>query len=147
MDWFSGVVSEAAQILGKASAGVKIVVDQNNILEAMRIIESEAQHFRAQLSVRADSMRVHEMGSDPVSAEVARVLTARFVGDDDSYAKRCSDYAAMLEGLAQQLCESARVYGFTEEEVMARFNAAREEGYGRSLDLASSHDYGGLRAV
>jgi len=149
VNWMSTVVSEATGTLRRASDGLKIAVNQDNILQAARIIESEAEHFKKQVVTRADDMRVYEMGGDPVSAEVARVLTRKFVLDEQSYVNRCLDYAAMLKNLAWQLCRSAQTYGFNEEEVRAQFVAAEQEGMGRPLDLAptSRAHRGGLRAI
>jgi hypothetical protein len=142
VNWISSAVSEATGTLSRASQGIKIAVDQDNILQAARIIESEAEYLKRKIEAKKEDLRVHEMGGDPVSREVARVLTAKFVDDSDAYATRCLEYVAMLEALARQLFESARTYGFTEVETAALFEAAKEEG-----DDRLTSRYGGLRAI
>jgi len=142
VNWMSTVVSEATGTLRRASDGLKIAVNQDNILQAARIIESEAEHLEAQVNSRVKYMTVHAMGGDPVSKEVARVLNNKLILDDDSYLRRCMDYATMLHNLARQLGESARTYGFTEEVITARFDAPTAGG-----SPSPRHANGGLRAV
>lgn len=144
------IMADAGGALRRASEGVKITVDQDNILEAARIIESEATHFERQVLARLDAMTVKHMGGDPVSVEVARVLTAKLVSNKDSYVNRCLQYATMLHTLARSLTESARTYGITEEAAMAQFEAATEAGEARPLDLAAPRpqpSYRGMSAV
>ena len=136
MSFLGAIVSDAGGALRRASEGVKITVDQDNIMKAARIIESEATHFEKQVLARAKRMEVLPMGGDPVSDEVARVLTEKLVHAEDSYVNRCLQYAAMLHTLARSLGESARTYGITEEAAAAQFNAAAAEGEARPLGLA-----------
>ena len=144
MNWLSAVMSEATGTLNRAAEGVTISVDQDNILEAARIIEAEAVHFERQVKAREPYLYVYRMGGDPVSEEAARVLTEKFVKARDSYATRCLEYAVMLHKLAASLCESARSYGYTDECIRAQFDAARLAGANRSLDLSQSlPHYGG----
>ncbi len=137
MGFLGAIVSDASGALRRASEGIKITVDQDNIMQAARIIESEAAHFEKQVLARAREMEVLPMGGDPVSEEVSRVLTDKLVMAEDSYANRCLQYATMLHTLARSLGESARTYGITEEAATAQFNAARAEGEGRPLGLAA----------
>ncbi len=137
MGFLGAIVSDASGALRRASEGLKITVDQDNIMQAARIIASEAAHFEKQVLARAQEMKVSAMGGDPVSKEVARVLNFKLVKADDSYVNRCLQYAAMLHTLARSLGESARTYGITEEAATAQFNAAAAEGSARPLDLAS----------
>lgn len=130
------IVSQATGTIRRASEGIKLSVDQDNILEAARIIESEAAHFEAQVKVRAESMEVQAMGGDPVSREAARVLTEKLLTNSDSYVHRCLDYVRMLHNLARQLGESAKTYGHTEDMIKAQFDTATREGEERPLDLA-----------
>jgi hypothetical protein len=147
--FIDAVMSEATGTLRRAAQGVKLTVDQNNILEAVRIIETEAAHFEAQVKARAERLKVHAMGGDPVSKEAARVLTEKLLDGPDSYVKRCLQYVRMLEDLAIQLGESARTYGYSEEAIAAQFNAAKLEGTQMPLALASPahRPYRGMSAI
>jgi hypothetical protein len=150
MGYLNAVVSEATGTLHRASEGIKITVDQHNILQAARIIEAEAAHFEKQLLARAEDLIVRPMGGDPVSEQAAQVLTYKFRDAPDSYVNRCREYATMLHDLAEQLGESAQTYGFTEGQVRTQFDAATLEGGSRPLDLAAPMargSYGGLRAI
>lgn len=142
-----GVVSEATGTLRRAAEGVKITVDQDNILQAARIIETEAQLLQRVIDARANGMRVHPMGGDPVSGEVARVLTYKFRAAPDSYIERCREYAKMLHQLAAQLYESARTYGHGEDVISAELRAAAEMAGQRSLNLAPSPAARGNRGL
>lgn len=147
MSFLGAIVSDAGGALRRASEGVKITVDQDNIMAAARIIEAEAAHFRRQVLARAQDMAVTAMGGDPVSREVALVLTGKLVANADSYVNRCLDYATMLHTLAESLTEAARTYGFTEDQVRAQFTAATMEGANRPLDLADPRPARGQRGM
>lgn len=120
----SGVISGALRGLGAGPAGVKLTVDQDNVLQAARIVKAEAEYFRGRVQYWLGRMDVEPMGDDPVSKEVARVLTLKLATSEDSYVARCTQYADMLDALADQLAESARTYGFTEDQVTDMFTAA-----------------------
>jgi hypothetical protein len=147
MSYLGAIVSDAGGALRRASEGVKITVDQDNIMEAARIIEAEATHFERQVLARIEPMTVKPMGGDPVSLEVARVLTSKLVDNDDSYVNRCLQYAEMLHTLARSLGEAARVYGVTEEMAQAQFAAATAAGEARPLGLAAPRPQLGHRGL
>ena len=146
MNMISSAMSEVGGTLSRASQGIKIAVDQDNILEAARIIASEAEYLKRKITARMDGLYVDPMGGDPVSEEAARALTELFVRGPDSYVNRCLEYAAMLETLAKHLFESAQTYEITEAESAALFDVATKEGHDRPLDLTGSR-FGGLRAI
>jgi len=141
----SSAMSEVGGTLSRASQGIKIAVDQDNILQAARIIEAEAVHLRRKVEARWDALQVHSMGGDPVSGEAAEVLTGKLRDEENSYYNRCLQYAAMLESLATQLVAAAQTYGYTEAETAALFNGAKLEGEARPLDLTGPR-HGGRRA-
>ncbi len=60
-------------------------------------------------------------GGDPVSIDVARAATDRFVGPGDSYFNVCQQWVFSLYQTANALAETARQYGFTDEEIAASF--------------------------
>ena len=112
---------------GGAGSGIKLKVDQNNVMQAARIVMAEAERFRTQVEARRAGLKVYPVGGDPVSKEAARVLNQKFWGSPDSYLERCIDYADMLEQLARQLGEAAKTYGHTEEQIRIMFDAAARD--------------------
>ena len=136
--FIDSVVTEITGTIRRATQGVRLTVNPDNVLEAARIVEIEAVHFRAQVMARAEHLKVQPMGGDPVSKEAARVLTNKLIDGPDSYVKRCLQYADMLERLARQLGESAKTYGYAEDVITSQFDAAKLEGESKPLDLWQS---------
>lgn len=147
MSWLGDMVFEASGSLSKASQSVKLNVDQNNVMQAARIVQAEALHFGGRVMYWARLMdEARPMGGDPVSEELNRVLGLKLFGGDDSYVNRCFEYVGMLEGLAEQLRQAALTYGFTEEQVTAQFAAAKLDAGSRPSPRAQSW-YGERRAI
>jgi hypothetical protein len=124
-------IHDAGMAWQEASAataqGVKITVNEHNIVKAAAIIEAEAQRFQKEITAIADDLYVKPMGGDPVSAEAARVLTEKFQKGEGSYVGRCEQRVQMLAELANQLKEAAKTYGFTEDEVKSQFSTALQD--------------------
>lgn len=127
MSFISGAISGAISSLNTASQGVRLKVDENNVMQAARIVEAEALRFKAKVRSYYGDLRVRAPGGDPVSIEAERVLNAKFTEAEDSYYQRFLDYAAMLHELADQLGKTARTYGFTESQVGDQFSAATHD--------------------
>jgi hypothetical protein len=112
---------------GTAGSGIKLRVDQHNVMQAARMVMEESTRFRAKVNARLGGLQVDPVGGDPVSMEAALVLNTKFWDSADSYYARCLDYADMLEKLAHQLGEAAKTYGHTEEQVEAMFTTAKQQ--------------------
>jgi hypothetical protein len=96
-------------------------VSQHNVLAAARIIESQADSlFKVWKDARRD-MRIDPPGSDDVSTRMAPAWNDRLLLADDSYANRVHQYITGLKKLAVQLGDSAKAYGFTEDQIEAAF--------------------------
>lgn len=130
-----GMIGRAIQDAGaaweKASAataqGVKITVNEHNILKAAGIIEAEARRLQVEIGSIVDDLYVKPMGGDPVSEEAATVLNEKFRTGDESYVGRVRQRVTMLEELANQLKEAAKTYGYTENEIRSQFDAALQD--------------------
>ena len=112
---------------GDAGFGIKLRVDEHNVVDAARIVRDEAVRFREKLEARQEGLWVSPVGGDPVSKEVATVLNDKFTLADDSYFERCKEYADMLDRLAEQLGQAAATYRETEERNRAIFDSAARE--------------------
>lgn len=112
---------------GDEGLGIKLRVDEHNVADAARLVRDEAASFRQKLDERKQGLWVSPVGGDPVSKQAAEVLNDRFTLAPDSYFERCSDYADMLDRLAEQLDQAAATYRETEEHNRAIFDSTARE--------------------
>jgi len=96
-------------------------VTPTNVLAAAKIIQTQADTLEKKLHDARPDLRVDPPGQDDVSVRVAPAWNALLLERDDSYANRISQYVDGLHKLAQQCAESAKAYGYTEEQVAAAF--------------------------
>lgn len=117
-------VSQAFTQLEKASRAVTggtFTVNRDNVLAAARIIDSQAQELRETLKETIAGLRVEPPGEDEVSVRVARAWNDLLLTNEDSYKNRVTDYITALQSLATQLGDSARAYGYTEDDIQAAY--------------------------
>ncbi|HEY0636775.1 MAG TPA: hypothetical protein VGD67_03945 [Pseudonocardiaceae bacterium] len=147
MSWFSDLLFDADSGLDKASQGVKLSVNQDNVMQAARLVKAESEYFRSRVVYWSSVMNESEpMGGDPVSENLHEALQNKLYGEPGSYIDRCYEYADMLDRLATQLGESAKLYGFTDEQVAAQFAAGRIDAEARPVSPPPGR-YGHLREV
>lgn len=98
-------------------------VNKDNVLKAGTIIQDQAEELRRALVKAERSLRVHvdSNSAGEVSANIAGLWNRRLTTDNDSYIGRIEKYVESLDNLAAQLKESAKQYGFTEEEITTVF--------------------------
>lgn len=98
-------------------------VNKDNVLKAGVIIQDQAEVLRRQLNYAKREIRVHvdEHSAGKVSANIASLWNRRLMTDNDSYMGRILQYVETLDALAAQLKESAKQYGFTDEEISTVF--------------------------
>ena|SRR2546427_9593033 len=96
-------------------------VTPDNVLAAAKIIQAAADNLQAKLQDSRYELVVVPPGDDDVSTRVAPAWNDLLVYNDDSYASRILQYVEGLRNLAQQCGESARTYGYSEEQVAAAF--------------------------
>ncbi|RAS68336.1 hypothetical protein C8D87_102401 [Lentzea atacamensis] len=98
-------------------------VNKDNVLKAGAVIQDQAEVLGQALVAAQRNLLVHvdEKSAGEVSANIAALWNRRLTTDKDSYVGRIADYVTSLEKLAQQLKESAKQYGFTEEEITTVF--------------------------
>jgi hypothetical protein len=121
---FGRGINEAFRQVDQATQGITsgtFTVDQHNILAAARIIEAQADAlFKTWKNARRD-MNVEPPGTDDVSMRIAPAWNDRLVSADDSYTNRVGAYITGLKKLAVQLGDTAKAYGFTEDQIEAAF--------------------------
>lgn len=121
---FGRGINEAFRQADAATRGVSsgtFTVNQHNVLAAARIIESQADAlFQTWKNARHD-MNIVPPGSDDISMQIAPAWNDLLVSNEDSYANRVGAYITGLKKLAVQLGDSAKAYGFTEDQIEAAF--------------------------
>ena len=103
------------------AAGPAFVVSRDEVLAKRAALLAEADDFQQFLDSIWDDLRMEPMGGDPVSLDVARAVTARIRDAEDSYFNVCRQWVNNLYQVAEALAETARQYGFTDEEIATSF--------------------------
>jgi PE family len=117
-------VSEAFRQVNEANKNVAsgtFTVNQHNVLAAARIIETQADALTQIWKNARRDMNISPPGSDDVSTRIAPAWNDRLISDADSYANRVGEYITGLKKLAVQLGDSAKAYGYTEDQIEAAF--------------------------
>jgi hypothetical protein len=96
-------------------------VNKDNVLAAGRIVESQANALFEIWRGSVADLRINPPGTDDVSIRMAAAWNDRLVQDDDSYSKRIGDYITGLKKLAVQLGDTAKSYGYTEDQISTAF--------------------------
>lgn len=112
---------QKAEMATRGIASGTFTVNKDNVLAAGRIIESQATALYDLWKISSEDLRVVPPGTDDVSTRVAEAWNDRLVSDDDSYKNRVKDYVIGLRKLAVQLGDTAKAYGYTEDEISAAF--------------------------
>jgi hypothetical protein len=110
-------VNEATRNLGSGT----FTVNRDNVLAAAKIIESQADSLQDLWTESVGRLRIDPPGDDDVSARMSLAWNDLLVGDEDSYKNRVKEYIVGLKKLAVQLGDTAKAYGFTEEEISAAY--------------------------
>lgn len=110
-------VNEATRNLGSGT----FTVNKDNVLAAAKIIESQADSLQDLWTESVGRLRIDPPGDDDVSARMSLAWNDLLVGDEDSYKNRVKEYIVGLKKLAVQLGDTAKAYGFTEEEISAAY--------------------------
>lgn len=117
-------INEAFWQVDQATRSVSsgtFTVTKDNVLAAARIIETQADALFEQWKGAKEELRIEPPGDDDVSTRIAPAWNDRLVDDDDSYAERIGAYVLGLRKLAVQLGDTAKSYGYTEDEIEAAF--------------------------
>ncbi|HEX2299901.1 MAG TPA: hypothetical protein VHH34_15550 [Pseudonocardiaceae bacterium] len=102
-----------------SATGAAFVVSPDEVLAKHAALLTEADEFQAFLDHIQDRLFMQPCGDDPVSHDVARVVTHRLVEAEGSYFNVCQQWVNNLYQTAEALAETARGYGFTDEDIAA----------------------------
>lgn len=122
----AGAAFDAARaIMGGGPAGGQFVVNHDNVLAAAKIIQTQVDALSERTMHAANDLVISGPGDDIVSTKVAEAWNERLVWDDDSYTARVQDYVAGLTNLVNQLIETAKNYGYNENDITAALGGDR----------------------
>ena len=105
-----------------------ITVNRDNVLAAAKIIQGALDSESTVILGYLQKMRIKPAGGDPVSTECADAWNTRLLDADDSYANRVGAYLGGLRQLVQNLVDTAKRYGYGEQEIIAALQAADRPG-------------------
>jgi hypothetical protein len=109
----------ARAIMGSGPASGQFVVNHDNILAAAKIIQSQVDSLGTLVSDAGFDLPIDQPGDDIVSTKVAEAWNDLLIFNDDSYIARINEYVVGLTNLVQQLKDTAKTYGYNEEEITA----------------------------
>jgi hypothetical protein len=104
-----------------APTAATLKVNHGNVLAAAKIIQAQIDALDRVIYDHKRSLFVEAAAGDPVSVDAADAWNYRLVGADDSYAARITEYLDSLRKLITQLRESAKAYGFNDQDITASF--------------------------
>src|SRR5262245_17397845 len=103
-------------------------VTPENVLAAAKIIETQALALKDKLDAARGELLIEAPGNDDVSTRIAPAWNDLLLHRDDSYANRVQDYVHGLIKLAGQCAESAKAYGYTDDQVAEALGTKGTEG-------------------
>ena len=106
-------------------APAAFAVSPDEVLAKRAALLAEAQDFQRFLADIREDLVMQPYGGDPVSQDVARAVTYRLVGPENgSYWNVCQQWVDNLFRVAEALGETARQYGYTDEDIAASFHGS-----------------------
>jgi hypothetical protein len=106
-----------------APTAASLKFNKDNVLQVGHIVRIAVDEARAKVQDLASYMQVRPCGEDIVSKEAAKAWNARLTGGPESYAERLLEYIQNVSDLADQLKETAKQYGYTDEEITNAFKS------------------------
>src|SRR5262245_10051596 len=100
-------------------------VNPDNVLAAAKIIETLAQNLGDELGDARGQLTIVPPGGDDVSMRIAPAWNEVLVQNDDSYANRIQQYVKGLKNLSQQCQNSAKAYGYTDQQIAGALTGIR----------------------
>lgn len=102
-------------------ASATLTVNHDNVLAAAKIIQTQINSLLDVVTLNRGSLVIDPAAEDPVSQDAARAWNFRLVGADDSYSARIDQYLQSLLKVVGQLKDSAKTYGFNDQDIAASF--------------------------
>lgn len=113
--------SEVLNFVPAAAPTATLTVNHDNVLAAAKIIQAQIDALMEAIDLHGPSLIIEPAAGDPVSQDAANAWNYRLVGADDSYAARINEYLNSLNTLMSQLRDSAKTYGFGDQDIATSF--------------------------
>jgi len=107
--------------------GQTITVTPDNVLQARRAILAAAEEARDALVRKQPDLMVRPAAQDQVSTAASTMWTRKLLSEQDSHYNRLMSYVLEVEKLGHQLGETAKQYGFTDDEIAASFQTTERQ--------------------
>jgi hypothetical protein len=101
--------------------GSGFTVSRDTVLQIGKAFNDEAERMAQKVAGYRGQMNTQPALGDPASADFRDGLTARLVGDADSYLARADGYVTELRSAADQCRAAAMAYGYSEDEITSVF--------------------------
>ena len=95
-------------------------VNSDTVLQARAAVLAEAYRLRTSIQVNSVKAHIGLCGDDPVSHDAKAAFNERI----DALLGQCRQYTDDLEAAGHALGDTARTYGYTEDEITASFTAS-----------------------
>lgn len=113
--------AEVLNFVPAAAPTATLTVNHDNVLAAAKIIQAQIDVLMDAIRLHGPALRIEQAADDPVSIDAAMAWNARLVDNEDSYANRINEYLNSLNMLMSQLRDSAKTYGFSEQDITGTF--------------------------
>lgn len=98
-------------------------VDNDKLLQVAKIMIRLVEREESKIIQLLPQLRVEPMGNDPVSTHAATAWNLRLLDGEDSYRVRVLKYLQNLRTLVDNLLDTARANGYTEEQISAMMDS------------------------
>jgi hypothetical protein len=106
-------------------ANATLTVNHDNVLAAAKIIQTQIESLQDVVRDNWHALSFDQVPGDLISRDAARAWNHRLVGADDSYAVRIDQYMDSLRSVVSQLKDSAKKYGFSDQDIADTFGATQ----------------------
>ncbi|MBM7770797.1 di/tripeptidase [Actinokineospora baliensis] len=107
-----------------ATSAGQFLINHDNVLAAAKVIQTQIDTLQPQIDTAIADLEIAAPGEDEVSLRVAQEWNDRLVHQSGSYSVRVAEYITGLRNLVNQLKDSARAYGYSDDEIRAALGAA-----------------------
>jgi hypothetical protein len=117
----AGIRTTDSGTTAPSAGGSGFTVNRDNVLQIGKAFATEADRMADRLARYHQEMRTSPALGDPASGDFRNGLTAKLVGNTDSYLARAGQYVEALRSAATQCRAAALAYGYSEDEITSVF--------------------------
>ncbi|HTF46914.1 MAG TPA: hypothetical protein VK735_05640 [Pseudonocardia sp.] len=118
----SGARSAPEQALAGSLDALGLQVNRDNVLQVRNALKAEWVRLSDLMVYHGPMLHVGECGPDPVSGPAAELFNDKV----KALADQCNGYVQALGASADMLEQTARAYGYAEDQIEASFTAFQD---------------------